>query len=263
MILDRIVERKKAEVAELHCSGIVLPEPYRQWQADAPRGFRNALLDYTGVAVIAEVKKASPSKGIICMDFDPVRIAVNYQKQGAQAVSVLTDVDFFHGHLLYLMQVREAIDLPVLRKDFIIDRLQIDQARAHGADAILLIAAILQVEELAEFREHAASLGMDSLVEVHDEREMEMALAAGADLIGVNNRNLNDFSVDIRTTFRLQHLLPPHIPLVSESGLSTLADLEALGRAGVAAALIGETLMRAGAGSSLLSELRGGVDENR
>jgi indole-3-glycerol phosphate synthase len=263
MILDRIVERKKAEVADLHRSGIVLPEPYRLWHADAPRGFRNALLDYSGVAVIAEVKKASPSKGVICADFDPVRIAVNYQNQGAQAVSVLTDVDFFQGHLLYLMQVREAVTLPVLRKDFIIDRLQIDQARAHGADAILLIAAILQVEQIADFREHAASLGMDSLVEVHDEREVEMALAAGADLIGVNNRNLNDFSVDITTTFRLQQLLPPHIPLVSESGLATLADLEALGRAGVTAALIGETLMRAGAGSSLLNELRGGVGEDR
>jgi len=263
MILDRIVARKKEEVAELHRTGVVLPPPYQHWQADAPRGFRMALLDYAGVAVIAEVKKASPSKGVICADFDPVRTAVNYQKQGAQALSVLTDVDFFQGSLLYLMQVREAVDLPILRKDFIIDRLQIDQARAHGADAVLLIAAILEVELIAEFRLHAARLGMDSLVEVHDEREVEMALAAGADLIGVNNRNLNDFSVDIDTTFRLQQLIPAHIPLVSESGLKTPADLDALGRAGVSAALIGESLMRAGSGSSLLGELRGGGDTKR
>ncbi|MCB2214839.1 indole-3-glycerol phosphate synthase TrpC [Desulfofustis glycolicus] len=263
MILDRIVARKTEEVADLYRTGIVVPPPHHQRQVDAPRGFRTALLDYDGVAVIAEVKKASPSKGVICADFDPVRTAVDYRKQGAQALSVLTDVDFFQGSLLYLLQVREAVDLPVLRKDFLIDRLQIDQARAHGADAVLLIAAILEVEQIAEFRQYAASLGMDSLVEVHDEREVEIALAAGADLIGINNRNLNDFSVDIATTFRLQQLIPPEIPVVSESGLKTAGDLAALARAGVSGALIGESLMRAGTGSNLLSELRGGGDRNR
>ncbi len=259
MILDRIVARKKEEVAALHRTGVVLPPSCHHRQADAPRGFRAALLDYAGVAIIAEVKKASPSKGVICADFDPVRTAVNFQKQGAQALSVLTDVDFFQGSLLALMQVREAVALPVLRKDFIIDRLQIDQARAHGADAVLLIAAILEIEQIAEFRQHAADLGMDSLIEVHDEPEIDKALAAGADLIGINNRNLNDFSVDIDTTFRLQQLIPAGIPVVSESGLKTPADLDALARAGVSAALIGESLMRAGTGSSLLSELRRGV----
>lgn len=260
MILERIVQRKKEEVAELHRTGIRLPVAYQGYQADEPRGFRRALLHYPGVAVIAELKKASPSKGVICPDFNPVDIAVNYQANGAQALSVLTDVDFFQGSLLYLMQAREAVTVPVLRKDFIIDRLQIDEARAHGADAVLLIAAILEFEQLAEFRQYAATLGLDCLVEVHDEREVEQAVAAGADLLGVNNRNLNDFSVDIGTTFRLKKLIPESIPVVSESGLSTIADLEALRRDGVAAALIGETLMRAGAGSRLLSALRGGGD---
>jgi len=145
---------------------------------DPPRGFRKALVEYPGVSIIAEVKKASPSKGVICEDFDPVRIAGNYQKSGAQAISVLTDSRFFQGSLLYLMQVREAVSLPVLRKDFIIDELQIREAAMHGADAILLIVAILAPYQLREYQVCAGELGMDVLVEVHDEREVEMALAA-------------------------------------------------------------------------------------
>ena len=169
---------------------------------------------------------------------------------------MLTDVDFFQGALNYLMQVRNEVALPVLRKDFIIDTLQIEEAYRHGADAILLIAAILDVPQMRDFQAQATEMGMDVLVEVHDERETEKALASEADLIGVNNRNLNDFSVDIETTFRLQKYIPAEIPLVSESGLKTADDFKRLREAEITAALIGETLMRAGAESDLLQQLR-------
>lgn len=256
MILDKIVAQKKEEVALLKRRGICLPDSYRDWQPDQTRGFRRELLAYSGVSVIAEVKKASPSKGVICSDFDPVRIAVNYQKNGAQALSVLTDEGFFQGSLLFMMQARQAVSLPVIRKDFIIDPLQIDEARMHGADAILLISAILETSRIKEYKEQAASLGMDALVEVHDEEDLQKALAAGSELIGINNRNLRDFSVDINTTFRLQKLIPAGIPVVSESGLKSLEDMQKLKEAGVDAALIGETLMRAGQDSTFLAGLR-------
>lgn len=256
MILDTIVARKKREVAELRAQGIRLPEQYREKVIPPPRGFRRALLDYPGVSVIAEVKKASPSKGVICDNFQPVEIAANYQRNGAQAISVLTDIDFFQGHLLYMMQVREAVSLPVLRKDFTIDELQIKEAGLHGADAILLIAAILDTSQLKEYQACAEELGMDVLVEVHDERETEQAIEAGSRLIGINNRNLKDFTIDLETTFRLRKLIPATIPVVSESGLKTVDDFRRLRDEGIAAALIGETLMRAGADSDLLKYLR-------
>lgn len=157
---------------------------------------------------------------------------------------------------MYLMQVREAISLPVIRKDFIIDPMQVDEASRHGADAILLIAAILDVHQLRDYRQQAEQLGMDSLVEVHDEAELEAALAAGSTLIGVNNRNLKDFSMDLGTTLRLKKLVPSEIPVVSESGLTCREDIELLDRAGIAAALIGESLMRSGSSGTLLQELR-------
>ena len=256
MILDRIVARKREEVGILKNKGIILPEIFCGRAVDAPRGFRRALLDYDGVAIIAEAKKASPSKGVICPDFDPVSVARNYERCGAQAISVLTDVDFFQGSLLYLMQVREAVKLPALRKDFIIDSLQIREARDHGADAILLIAAILDLGQLREFQAEAMEYGMDVLVEVHDEKELELTLQAGSNLIGINNRNLKDFSMDLGTTFRLKKMIPAGIPVVSESGLKSREDIELLARDGVCAALIGESLMRAGTTGTLLTELR-------
>lgn len=256
MILDRIVEVKRVEIARLKKQGIALPTAFRDRAIDPPRGFRQALLDYPGVAIIAEVKKASPSKGVICKDFDPVAIARNYAQSQAQAVSVLTDVEFFQGSLLYLMQVREEIGLPVLRKDFIIDEVQIAEAGMHGADAILLIAAILDRVQLQDYHSCAADLGMDVLVEVHDEQELETALAAGSRLIGINNRNLKDFSMDLNTTFRLKTLIPEEIPVVSESGLRDHEDIRRLAEAGVTAALIGETLMRAGSSGDVLRGLR-------
>lgn len=204
MILDTIVARKEQEVSALRSGGISLPHEFRDKVLGPPRGFRRALTGHAGVAVIAEVKKASPSKGVICADFQPAAIARNYQKNGAQAISVLTDVDFFQGSLLYLMQVREAVSLPVLRKDFIIDELQIREAQMHGADAILLIAAILDLWQLRDYQALARECGLDILVEVHDEGETEKALEAGSNLIGINNRNLQTFAVDLTTTFRLK-----------------------------------------------------------
>ncbi len=257
MILDTIVAKKRQEVAELRSKGISLPAQFREKKIDAPRGFRHTLLGYPGVSVIAEVKKASPSKGLICSDFQPVVIAENYRRNGAQAISVLTDVEFFQGSLLYLMQVREAVALPILRKDFIIDELQIKEAYLHGADAILLIAAILDHRQLHDYQAYAGEFAMDVLVEVHDEWETEQALKAGCELIGINNRNLKTFAVDLETTFRLKKLIPSEIPVVSESGLKTVEDFRRLKDQGIKAALIGETLMRAGADSDLLRCLRG------
>ncbi|WP_306547061.1 indole-3-glycerol phosphate synthase TrpC [Desulfobulbus sp.] len=250
MILDTIVARKYEEVAALKERGL----PRLDRPVEAPRGFIRALTTAPGVAIIAEAKKASPSKGVIQPDFDPVRIARNYKQGGAHCLSVLTDVDFFQGSLAYIPLVREAVNLPVLRKDFIIDPLQIEEARAVGADAILLIAAILDVEQLRDFRLLAESLGMDALVEVHDERELDAALAAESRLIGVNNRNLNDFTVSLETTFRLLKKIPKTTPVVSESGIASVSDMLRLKAAGVKAALIGESLMRAGKQDQLLRE---------
>lgn len=250
MILDTIVARKYKEVAALKQRGLpVLDRPVAP-----PRGFLRTLVEAPSVAIIAEAKKASPSKGVIQPDFDPVRIARNYRDGGAHCLSVLTDVDFFQGSLSYIPLVREAVALPVLRKDFIIDPLQIEEAGAVGADAILLIAAILDVDQLRDFRLQAESLGMDVLVEVHDERELDDALQAESRLIGINNRNLNDFSVSLETTFRLLPRIPQGIPVVSESGIASAADMHRLREAGVKAALIGESLMRAGRQDQLLRE---------
>jgi len=240
MILDTIVARKREEVARLRTQGIVGPEE----EIAPPRGFVRALTGFDGVAVIAEAKKASPSKGVICVDFDPQRIAQNYKQGGAHAMSVLTDERFFQGALSFIPLVRRTVDLPVLRKDFIIHELQIEQARLYGADAVLLIAAILDQAQIHDFRSMAEELGMDVLVEVHDEIELEKSLAAGSSLIGINNRNLRDFSVDLETTFRLKREIPAHIPVVSESGIRNRDDMMRLHDAQITAALIGETLMR-------------------
>lgn len=248
-ILDTIVAKKHEEVAGLRRQGL----PART-AADAPRGFIRALCAKPGVAIIAEAKKASPSKGLIEPDFDPVQVAKNYQKNGATAISVLTDRHFFQGELDFLISIRKEVGLPVLRKDFIIDPLQIEESHRAGADAILLIAAILSPAQLHNFRVQAEALGMDALVEVHGEVELDQALASGARLIGINNRNLHDFIVDLNTTFRLKTLVPQGIPVVSESGITTVEDIVRLKEAGIDAALIGESLMRAGRSGTLLQE---------
>jgi indole-3-glycerol phosphate synthase len=241
MILDTIVARKKEEVAKLLARGISPPA----FDIPPARGFRKALTAAPGIAIIAEAKKASPSKGIICPDFDPVRITRAYEQGGAQALSVLTDESFFQGSLSYIPAVRSVVGLPVLRKDFIVHEIQIRESQAFGADAILLIVAILEPEQLRDYLQMAQELGLDVLVEVHDERETETALAAGSALLGINNRDLRDFSVDLSTTFRLQRMVPRDIPLVSESGIRDYDDIRRLADHGIAAALVGETLMRA------------------
>jgi indole-3-glycerol phosphate synthase len=215
--------------------------------AQAPaRGFRSALRADRAVALIAEVKKASPSAGVIRPDFDPVEISRTYQAAGARAISVLTDREFFQGSPQFLCDVRAAVDLPLLRKDFILDEAQVLQARALGADAYLLIVACLPPPRLKALMAYGRDLGMDPLVEVHNERELRTALDAGADLLGINNRDLRTFHVDLAATDRLAPLVPDGVTLVGESGIKTPDDIRRLGSAGADAVLIGETLMRAG-----------------
>lgn len=254
-ILDTIVEQKRLEVA-------LLPE-----RRIAAGDLRDALLgrdeqrDFLGalrkpragdMALIAEVKKASPSAGVICPDFDPVRIAKEYEAAGASCLSVLTDEKFFQGSLDYLRQIRAAVKLPLLRKDFIIDERQIMEAVEWGADAILLIAAILDDVRLKHFHALATEAGLAALVEVHDEAELDRAMILGASLTGVNNRNLKDFKVDLATTERLAaklFTLPAshNSPLlVAESGIHTRADVRRLKSCGAGAILVGESLMRSG-----------------
>jgi len=214
------------------------------------------------VALIAEIKKASPSAGVICADFDPVRIAREYEAAGASCLSVLTDEKFFQGSLEYLFQVRAAVKLPLLRKDFVIDPRQILEAIEAGADAVLLIARILTADELKQFHELATLGGLTALIEVHNEEEMDRALALGANLIGVNNRNLDTFTVDLALTGRLTARIPStdrqNCVLVAESGIHHRADVEKLRDAGAGAILVGESLMKNPSGiSAKVSELLG------
>ncbi len=223
------------------------------------RSFRRALERDDGrLALIAEVKKASPSAGVIAATFAPVEIARNYARAGAEAISVLTDEQFFQGHLDHLRAVREAVALPVLRKDFVLDEVQILEASAAGADAILLIVAALDDEALVRLLAHAATYQLDALVEVHSLAELERALETEAQIIGINNRNLATFEVDLGVTEKLSEKVPKEIVLVSESGIRTAADLARIKQTGVNAVLIGEALMRAqtGCNGSLLSEPR-------
>ncbi len=239
-ILSRIIAHKKEEVHESKAVGT-----NRGPMEGAPtRGFRDHLVANNDLSIIAEVKKASPSKGVIQPDFDPVDIATAYEERGAAAVSVLTDRRFFQGSLEYLPRIKEAVSLPLLRKDFIIDHHQIDEARAWGADAILLIAAVLDRTQINEFFLHARELGLDCLTEVHNEDEAEKAINAEVDLLGVNNRNLVDFSVDISTTFRIRGMTPQELPLVSESGITSTEEISLLKENGITAALVGESVMR-------------------
>ncbi len=252
-ILDTIIARKKEEVAQIKAKGLSGPEQ----PVAAPRNFIRSLVESPGIAVIAEVKKASPSKGVICHDFDAGAIAASYEEGGAAAVSVLTDEQFFQGSLAYISLVRQTVKLPVIRKDFIIHELQIEEASRYGADAILLIAAILAPEQIKDYLQMSAELQMDVLVEVHDEKELERSLTAGSRMIGINNRDLRDFTVDLQTTIRLRREIPDSIPVVSESGIRHHADMKMLQDHGITAALIGETLMRAADRAATLRQLRG------
>lgn len=245
LILERIVAHKKTEVAERKRLVAERFLEARIRENDPPLPFTAAIThDSRPVQLIAEVKQASPSKGQIRADFDPVEIATTYERHGAAAVSILTDEEFFKGRLEYVPLVREAIGLPILRKEFIIDPYQILESRAWRADAILLIVACLDAVQLRDFREMAEGLGMDVLVEVHDEKELDLAIDSGARLIGVNNRNLHTFETRLETTERLASRIPPEIPLVAESGIFTRDDVLRMGAAGAKAVLVGEALMR-------------------
>lgn len=245
-VLDRILAHKADEVRDAKARRSALSLAAEARAAARPVGsLRSALRACDGVAVIAEIKRMSPSKGLIRADFDAEKIAIAYQAAGAAGISVLTDERFFGGSLEILRQVRAVVTTPLLRKDFVIDAYQIDEARIAGADAVLLIVAALDDQRLAAFHAHALSLGLDVLVEVHDEPELERALAIGARLIGVNNRDLKSFEVDLGTTERLAaRIADPEVVLVAESGISSPADVARLARAGAGGFLVGESLMR-------------------
>lgn len=248
MILDRIVAHKREEVAaaKAQCPPAELRARLGDLE-DQPRGFARALRaagESGWTALIAEVKKGSPSKGIIRPDFDPLEIAEIYQEHGAACLSVLTDQKFFYGHLRYLGLIRETVSLPLLRKDFICDPYQIPEARLAGADAVLLIAAMLEPAQLVEFAGVAGELGLDVLLEVHNEAELDAALQTDCELVGINNRDLKSFVTDLGVTERLAPRIPGERLVVAESGIHVRADIERLQRAGAGAFLIGESLMR-------------------
>ncbi len=256
-VLDRIIAHKREELARLTRERPLAEVQARAAEAPAPRDFAVAL-DGPTVAVIAEVKQASPSAGVIrADDFQPARIAAEYEAAGAAAVSVLTDEEFFRGSLGHLQEVRAAISLPALRKDFVVDEYQLYESRGAGADAVLLIVAALEPGELQAFLTLAGELGLAALVEVHDERELAMALEAGARIVGINNRDLTTFEVDLRTTERLAPVIPQDHLVVGESGVSTRAHVERLAQAGVNAVLVGTALMRAESPAETLRALTG------
>jgi indole-3-glycerol phosphate synthase len=255
-ILNKIVESKRREVEQRK-----LQTPPRELEnrlASAPpaRDFRGAL-EQGGVQIIAEVKKASPSAGVLRADFDPVAIARTYAGRGAAAISVLTDGPFFQGHLAHLSAIRAAVGPPLLRKDFLLDRYQLLEARAAGADAVLLIAEILSDSDLSQLLHEARELNLQALVEFYDADNLPRVLGAGARLIGVNNRDLRTVTTRLEHTLELAARIPPDCCLVSESGIRTRDDVLRLQSAGVRAVLIGETFMRAADIGAKLDELRG------
>jgi indole-3-glycerol phosphate synthase len=245
-ILDKIIAWKRDEIARHKCARPIEAVRAETALSPLPRDFA-AALRAPGVSLIAEVKRASPSKGVLCPDFDPVRLATIYAANGAAAISVLTDGRFFQGDLDHLTRIRQALGptIPLLRKDFIFDPYQVYEARAGGADALLLIVAILSDGLLHELLALTHVLGMTALVEVHDEEEITRALRLRPRIVGINNRNLRDFSVDLATFGRLRPLLPDTTVAVGESGVRTAADVRHLAGMGADAVLVGETLVTA------------------
>ena len=257
-ILKKIVARKLEEIAERRVRVADAELAERAELADAPRGFADALTATVAAgqaAVIAEIKKASPSKGVLRKEFRPEEIARSYATGGAVCLSVLTDVDFFQGSDAYLQQARAACNLPVIRKDFIVDSYQVVEARAIGADCILLIAACLDDRRMSRLNDQAQELGMDVLIEVHDEQELARALRTGNRLIGINNRNLRTFQVNLSTTLDLLDRIPDDRLVVTESGILGPDDVRLMREHGVHAFLVGEAFMRADDPGARLAEL--------
>ncbi len=260
-VLDQIVAQKRREVAAA-ASGVSADQLRRQLAAaPPPRDFLAALAGGRPIRLIAEVKKASPSRGVLRADFQPVEIAQVYQRHGAACVSVLTDETFFQGGLDHLRQVRAAVDLPVLRKDFIIDSYQVLQSRAAGADAVLLIAECLDDELLRRLHDEIVALGMTPLVELYEPANLPRVLAAGARLVGINNRDLRTFHAELEHTLRLRGQIPPDRLVVGESSIRTRADALRLEAAGVAAMLVGETLVTRPDIGAAVDELLGTGDQ--
>jgi indole-3-glycerol phosphate synthase len=247
-ILIKIIDRKAEEVAERVMQRSLDTVKAEAASANAPRGFVDSIkrtLSQGRSAVIAEIKKASPSKGIIRENFNPAEIAKSYEQGGASCLSVLTDIDFFQGHDDYLKQARAACNLPVLRKEFIIDSYQVYEARAMGADCILLIVAVLDDEQLKELSELATKLGMDVLIEVHDAEELKRMLPLNLPLVGINNRNLRTFDVSLDTTIELLSMIPDDRIIVTESGIHSAEDVALMRKHQVNTFLVGEAFMRA------------------
>jgi indole-3-glycerol phosphate synthase len=257
-ILREILARKADEVAERRAAHSLASLESRIGEQTEPRGFCRALQQQVAggqPAIIAEIKKASPSKGVIRDDFHPAKIAVSYQEGGASCLSVLTDKDFFQGSEAYLQEAREACDLPVLRKDFTVDPYQVVEARAIGADAVLLIVAALADEQMRELMQAASEVGLDVLVEVHDRAELERALELATPLIGINNRDLHSFETRLATTLDLLPYISADRLVVTESGIHTAADVALMRKANVQAFLVGEAFMRAESPGEKLREL--------
>ena len=256
MILDKIIDSRKKEVHKLKAKTSIEDfvkqiEKSSFYQAD----FKAALMG-PSLNIIAEAKKASPSKGLICPEFDYIQIAKDYEEGGAAAISVLTEPSFFLGEDKYLTEIKAEVKLPLLRKDFIVEEWQIYEAKAIGADAILLIAAVLSQKEIETFLKRAHSLGLDCLVETHDEEEVKTVIQAGAEIIGVNNRNLNTFEVSLEVSERLKRLVPKDKIFVAESGIHTEEDIRRLKALGVNAVLIGESIVKSDDRLRKLRELK-------
>ena len=256
-ILDQIVASKWREVEAARQATPLAELEKRLSQAPAIRDFKAALENAAGVAIIAEVKKASPSAGILRADFDPPRIAEIYARHGAAGISVLTDEPYFQGKLAYLSAIRERVATPLLRKDFIVDPYQLLEARVAGADAVLLIAEVLHGDELPRLLRETRRLGMHALVELYDKENLSRVIDSGAKIIGVNNRNLRTFETKLEHTLELAAAVPSDCLLVSESGIRNRQDIEKLQAGGVRAVLIGETFMRAADIGAKLDEFRG------
>ena len=257
-ILEEIAEKTRERIRK---EKLQLPlEQLKTLAEKAPQqpSFLEALKK-TGMSYICEVKKASPSKGLIAADFPYLEIAKEYEAAGASAISCLTEPFYFMGSDTYLREITETVDIPVLRKDFTVDKYMIYQVKAFGASAVLLICAILNDQELLEYRELAETLGMDALVEAHDENEVARALKTGAKIVGVNNRDLKTFKVDMNNSIRLRNLAPDNVVFVSESGIKNAGDIAILERNRVGAVLIGETLMRSPDKKAALENLNGGA----